>query len=126
MSSSGFRWPQTPMETVALSNRVTKWLQRAGVSDEDRRVTLSVGIADSLAAAVHVANAVERMLAADPISTEGASMALTAACDIEAWLFGELKDHLLEMEECWEAEIIHRLGERIPPDPDEEHSGAAV
>ena len=126
MQTSEFSWPQTPADTVALTNRVTKWLQRAGVSDEDRRVTLAVGIADSLSAAVHVAKHVERMLASDPITIDGAETALTAASGIEAWLFGELKDHLLELEECWESEIIDRLGGHLPPSPDEELPEPAV
>jgi hypothetical protein len=126
LATSEFRWPRTARDTVDLSNRLSKWFKRAGVTDEERRVTLSLGLADSLTAAVSVANAVEELLATDPTTVEGASASMRSAFAIETWLFGEIKDRIMELEECWESELITRLRERLPPDSEDDDSEPAV
>jgi hypothetical protein len=98
LSAFEFHWPRTPADTVALTSVVSAWLERAGVNDGERRATLAVGIADSLAAAAQVADELELMLATDPTTADGAEAALTAPGSIDAWLFTELKNHVSELE----------------------------
>ena len=116
MSTPSFEFPRTAHDTVALTARIDSWFARAGISDPERRATLTVGLADTLAAAAQVGDQLEIMLGADPRSTEGAETAAEAIGIMEAWLFGEVKHHVTEIEVLWETELWARVAERLPPD----------
>ena len=126
MPTPFFEFPRTAHDTVALTARIDSWFTRAGISDPERRATLTVGLADTLAAAAQVGNQLEIMLAADPRSTEGAEAAAEAIGIMEAWLFGEVKHHVAEIEVLWEAELWARVAERLPPDDTDETPVSAV
>ncbi len=118
MTAPESEWPHSSSEHVALVGRISAWLERAGVQDPDHRATLAVGLGDTLRAARETAEALEYMLKEDPITTEGADRALTQSGIMSAWLFTEIQDHVSELAEVWETQLMERLAERLPPDVD--------
>lgn len=107
-------------KVIAATNRISVWLTQAGVTDTDRRVTLAVGLADLISAAQVVETQLNEMLSEDVRDPAAADRALANACAISAWLFTELKDHLLELEEIWEPEVETRLAALGTPDATED------
>jgi hypothetical protein len=107
-------------EHVTFTNRISLWLKAAGVDDSDVRATLAVGLADLTHAASVATKHLEGMLNEQLADSESADRALEHAVGISTYLFTELKDHLLEIEEVWETEIEERLAERGSPDPQED------
>jgi hypothetical protein len=95
--------------TVALANRISAWLKKSGVQDPEVRTTLAVELADFLDAARNTGEHLEGMLSQDPAQPESADRALEHAGSISVYLFGEAKDHLLELEALWEAQVEERL-----------------
>jgi hypothetical protein len=98
-----------PRATVALTERISAWLTNAGVQDPEVRATLAVGLADFLDAARTTGEHLEAMLSLDPAQPETADRALEHASSIAVHLFGEAKDHLLELEALWEMQVEERL-----------------
>jgi hypothetical protein len=98
-----------PQAALALVNRISVWLKKAGVQDSEVRATLAIALADFLDAARTTGEHLEAMLSQDPAQPESADRALEHAGSISAYLFGEAKDHLLEIEELWETEVEERL-----------------
>ena len=94
---------------VAFTDRISAWLRRSGVQDADVRATLAVGVADFLDAARTAGAHLAAMLSEDPTHPESADRALEHAGAISAYLFGEAKDHLLELEALWDSQIEERL-----------------
>jgi len=111
--------PRDSSETVALTHRLTLWLERAGISEGEQRATLAVGLADVLAAAVRTAESVDKLLATDPTAIRGADDALTETGIMQAWLFTEMSSHLEEMAPLWESVLQETLGRLLPPDVEE-------
>ena len=99
---------------VALANRVSKWLRRAGVENAKVRADIAVGIADSLAASTTMRRHLTRMLAADPRQSRGARKALHHAVFASTWMFDELLWHLQDMKRVWERHLENRLAKRVP------------
>jgi hypothetical protein len=110
----------TADEQVAFTNRIASWLANAGVDDLDRRATLAVGLADVVHASRVAAVDLMGMLQEDLSVQNSADRASQRAGRISAYLFGELKDHLLAIEALWEEEIEVRLAARGTLKPDDE------
>jgi hypothetical protein len=111
---------QSAGEQIALTNRITRWLKAAGVTDEVARSTLAVGLADSLYAMEVSAREIYALLATDPTIEEGASQALQHCGMLGAFLFSELHNHLEDMRAVWEPAFEDKLAARLPPDLDDE------
>ncbi len=102
---------------VIFTERISAWLKKAGVQDGDVRATLAVGLADFLYAARTTGEHLEGMLSEDPSAPDGADRALEHAGAISAYLFGEAKNHLLELETLWETQVEERLAALGAPEP---------
>src|SRR4051812_632032 len=111
---------QRTRAVLALTDRVSAWLKRSGVQDGDIRATLAVGLADFLEAARTTGEHLESMLAEDPGNPQSADRALEHASAMSVHLFGEAKDHLLELEALWERQIEERLAALGSPESDED------
>jgi hypothetical protein len=108
--------PGSPAEVVALTRRLNAWLDRIGAPQSEKRAELVVGLVDSLSASRQVADALSRLLAADPSTPAGAEDAMVEVGTMYAWLEGEMKPHLEELLAAWEPILEHPLAERLPPD----------
>jgi hypothetical protein len=104
---------------VNFSNQVTLWLRHAGVNDEDARATLAVGIADVIHAMEVTTREFRGLLATDPSSEAGAEQALHHMALIGAYFFGEIKNHLEDMQRVWETVLEEVIAERLPPDSED-------
>jgi hypothetical protein len=104
---------------IHLTNRITRWLRSAGVTDEGARSTLAVGLADTLYAMEVSAREIRALLATDPTTESGASQALHHCGMLGAYLFGEVHDHLADMLVVWEPAFEDKLAAKLPPDPEE-------
>ena len=111
---------QWAREQIALTNRITRWLRAAGVTDEVARSTLAVGLGDSLYAMEVATREIHALLATDPTTEEGATRALHHCGMLGAFFFSELHDHLVDMRAVWEPAFEDRLAARLPPDPDDD------
>jgi hypothetical protein len=105
----------TTAKQVAFTDRIATWLARAGVDDLDKRATLAVGLADVVFAARVATDDLMAMLQEDLSEPKSADRALSRAGSISTYLFGELKDHLLDIEALWEEEIEEKLAARGTP-----------
>lgn len=103
----------SPTETVALTHALTRWLRKAGVSDDHVVADLAVDLADIVAAGQAVRDAVEGLLRQDPRNAGEAGAALALVGDMEAQLFGEMKDHLNSLESAWPV-LLERLDKLSP------------
>ena len=101
---------------LAVANRVSNWLVRAGVASPRSRSTLAVGIADSLAATTIIRRNLNAMLAANPRTSAGVRRAARHAVRAGTWMFDELLDHLQEMKRVWERDLERPLYKRVPDD----------
>jgi len=99
---------------VELSNRVSKWLAKAGVRNPRARTTIAVGITDSLIATTEMRRHLNSMLRTDPRTSPKAKRALRHAIFAGSWMFGELLDQLKEMKKVWTKHLENRLGSRAP------------
>jgi hypothetical protein len=108
----------TTQRHVRLTGRVSDWLRKAGVDNDEAQATLAVGLVDSLAAARHVATDLESLLDLDPSMPAEADHASQLAGQMHAGLFTELKDHVAEMEALWEPMLEEELAKLCPPDED--------
>lgn len=88
-------------KVVLLTSRIDRWLLSAGVRGAKERASMSVDLADLLAAAAESGRGLQRLLKTDPSTTDGAERALTIAAEMEAWMFTELKNHLRSLERSW-------------------------
>ena len=104
---------------IDLTNRITRWLRSAGVTSEDARSTLAVGLADTLYAMEVSTREIMAMLETDPTTESGASQALHHCGMLSAYLFGEVRDHLADMLVVWEPTLEEKLADRLPPDTEE-------
>ena len=107
MSSNAERPRMSPEETVALTHSLSQWLQRAGLTNAEAISGIAVDLADLLAAGENVRYRVAQLLELNPSQSGDASAALALAAEIEAYLFGELKDHLLSIESAWPGLLEH-------------------
>jgi hypothetical protein len=112
--------PSSPAEVVALTRRLNDWLDRIGSPRSDQRADLVVGLVDSLSAARHVAEALDRMLSKDPGTPDGADEAMIEVGTMFAWLDGEMRPHLEELLAAWEPILETPLAELLPPDDEDE------
>lgn len=103
----------SPSETVRLTHALTEWLRKAGVGDDGVIADLSVDLADIIAAGHAVHHSVDELLRQDPLDPAQAGRALSLAGDLEAQLFGEMKDHLATLEVAWPA-LLARLDKLSP------------
>ena len=108
----------SPEETVALTHSLSEWLRQVGLTNADTISGVAVDLADLLAAGENVRYRVSQMLNLDPRRPGDASAALALAAEVEAYLFGELKDHLLSVESAWPGLLEHLDG--LSPPEDEE------
>ncbi|MET0395796.1 MAG: hypothetical protein ABW277_03120 [Longimicrobiaceae bacterium] len=97
--------------TLDLTNRLTSWLRSAGVKDSE----MAVDFADILSAARHIEEILTQLLTVEPTRPEGADEALSHLGKLHVWLFGEMKHHLLELEDVW-PRLENRLVELAPKD----------
>jgi hypothetical protein len=112
--------PGSPAEVVALARRLNVWLDGIGAPRSEQRAELVVGLVDSLAASRQVADALNRLLAADPSTPAGAEDAMVEVGTMYAWLEGEMKPHLEELLAAWDPILEHPLAELLPPDLEDE------
>jgi hypothetical protein len=104
---------------IDLSNRITRWLRSAGVTDADARSTLAVGLTDALYAMEVSTREIRAMLDTDPTTESGASQALHHCGMLAAYFFGEVRDHLADMLAVWEPALEDKLAAKLPPDSEE-------
>ena len=98
--------------TVALTHRISQWLQRSGVTGEPLS-DLPVDLADSLAAAERTQALLEELLCLDATQASQAERALALAAEIEAQISSELLPHVTSLEGVWPA-VVELLSSRVP------------
>lgn len=103
----------SPRETVALTHALGQWLRKAAVGDDAIVADLAVDLADIIAAGEFVREAVDELLRHDPLDPREADAALTLAAEMEAQLFGEMREHLSSLEIVW-PKLLTRLDELSP------------
>ena len=89
-------------EHVAFAANLARWIERAGVTDDEAIGDLAVGFADTLAAAAAAGPVLEELLTLDPRTAEGADRALEKLGYLHALLISEAKYHLEDLERRWE------------------------
>jgi hypothetical protein len=108
---------------VAFTSRLSDWLRSAGVTDEDARATLAVGLADTVAGVKQVEAELEAALALNPAVPMEADAALQHVANIEGWL-ADVRGHLEDMEPLWETHLEVPLGELGAPQTGDERDAA--
>jgi hypothetical protein len=101
---------------LELTSALSRWLNAAGIADDELRADLAVDLADTLHAAEVARAELGEILKLQIASRGQAALALQHAANIEVQLFSELKHHLEELESRWPL-LMEALDERAREDP---------
>jgi hypothetical protein len=104
---------------VAFAAALSRWLERAGLSDGEAVADLAVGMADVLNAAGRAAVELDALLALDPSEPAGADAALTRLGYLHALFLSEMTGHLDDLARRWES-LEERLLLTAPNDESDE------
>jgi hypothetical protein len=85
------------IDAVELAERLAAWLRAAGMEDTG----LAVDFSDVIAAARRAEQILSRLLELRPRDAECAGELFDDLCELQVWLFGEMKYHLGELERAW-------------------------
>lgn len=102
----------TARDDVALARKVSRWLQATGVLATE----MSVDLVDIISAARSVQADLDELLKLDVTQPEQADAALDLLGRLHAWLFTEIKHHVLQLEKRW-PELEERVA-ALSPDTD--------
>ncbi len=89
--------------TVILADNLAAWLRDTGFP----QTNIAVDFADIIAAARRVEELLPRLVSLHTDDGNDAEQALACVGKLHAWLFGEMKHHLEELEHAWPALEAH-------------------
>ena len=107
------------VEHVAFAGELSRWIERAGVTDSEAIGDLAVGFADILNASASASRVLEELIALDPNESVGAEAALTKLGYLHALFITEIKAHAEDLERRWDT-LEECLGARVPVDGEED------
>ena len=103
MSENSDRSEHTTIHTVVLADNLAAWFRNTGFPQTD----IAVDFADNIAAAWRVEELLPRLMSLRTDDGSEAAQALACVGELHAWLFGEMKHHLEELEHAWPALEAH-------------------
>jgi hypothetical protein len=83
---------------VAFAGELSRWIERAGVTEADAVGDLAVGFADIVQAAATASRELEALIALDPTDSAGADAALAKLGYLRALFITEIKSHAEDLE----------------------------
>jgi hypothetical protein len=95
------------------SNRIIRWLERAGVTDSKTRVTVAIDLSDAIDAMEDVQRHLEALLRSAPETKAGNDRALTHAAGLGVLWSDELKFHVDRLHRNWERRVESVIARRI-------------
>ena len=106
-------------EHVAFAGELSRWIQRAGVTDPEAISDFAVGFADILNASASASRVLEELIDIDPKESVGADAALTKLAYLHALFITEIKAHAEDLERRWDL-LEGCLAARVPDDEEED------
>jgi hypothetical protein len=91
--------------SVQRVQRITRWLERAGVRDSDTRATIAVDLSDALDAMDVIDGHLSAMLRTNPQTRDGNDHALTHVSGLGVWWSTELRFHVQRLHRHWEKDV---------------------
>lgn len=92
----------TSLDRFQLAERISDWVDRLDLGDDDARMAFATGLASALAAADEARRRVEALLATAPLRDAGeAERALDELTEIQLQLTSGLGEHLEEIGDAW-------------------------
>lgn len=90
--------PDSGSDHRADVQRITAWLRTVGLGDTE----LAIDLADTFHATGRARQLLAEAMACDAAVPDGADLALAKVTEMRAWLFGEAKSHLEDLQSSWD------------------------